>query len=107
MKPTRLEKEVKKEVFEYLQLKGHFWWASNNVGIFDPRKGIHRLPGIGFVPGIPDCNLLKDGVYYAIELKATKGRQSDNQKSFQRKVEAAGGVYLLVRGIDDLMEAGI
>jgi hypothetical protein len=45
------------------------------------------------------------GVCYGIEVKAEKGRQSDAQKEFQVRLEAAGGVYVLARGIDEVEKA--
>lgn len=37
----------------------------------------------------------------AIEMKEKKGRQSEEQKLFQRYFEAAGGVYLVIRSFED------
>jgi hypothetical protein len=40
-----------------------------------------------------------------IEVKASRGEQSDHQKAFQRALEAAGGVYFLIRIFDRAVEA--
>lgn len=40
--------------------------------------------------------------YVGIKCKATKGRQSENQKEFQSQLEAAGGKYILAFSIDDV-----
>lgn len=47
-----------------------------------------------------------NGQYVGIEVKAPKGRQSENQKEFQRQLEAVGGKYILAYSIDDV-EGGI
>ena len=40
-----------------------------------------------------------------LEVKAPKGKQSDHQKEFQRKLEAAGGWYILAHGLDDVLHS--
>lgn len=40
----------------------------------------------------------------AIELKDKKGRQSAEQKIFQRYFEASGGIYVVVRSFEDFCE---
>ena len=43
------------------------------------------------------------GQFVGIKVKASKGRQSDNQKEFQRQLEAAGGMYVLAYSIEDVI----
>jgi hypothetical protein len=45
------------------------------------------------------------GQYVGIEVKAPKGRQSEHQREFQRKLEAAGGKYVLAYSIDEVERA--
>ena len=40
----------------------------------------------------------------AIEMKTEKGRQSPEQKTWQRYFEAAGGIYLIVRSFDEFVD---
>src|SRR6185312_7560242 len=42
------------------------------------------------------------GRFIGIEVKGTGGKQSDAQKDFQARLEAAGGLYLLVMSIDEV-----
>jgi hypothetical protein len=44
-----------------------------------------------------------NGQYVGIEVKAPKGKQSEHQKEFQRKLEAAGGRYILAYSLDDVI----
>ena len=44
----------------------------------------------------------KYGIYLEVECKTDTGRQSDHQKAHQAEIEAAGGVYLLVRSAGEL-----
>ena len=45
------------------------------------------------------------GVATAIETKTAKGRQRDEQKTFERVMVAQGGLYILARSADDVANA--
>lgn len=74
---------------------------------------IHKAEGT--VPGVPDLILFLPaypGLSYVIskwtevhglgiELKTSKGRQSQQQKDFQRMFEAAGYAYVVIRSFDE------
>lgn len=66
--------------------------------------------------GIPDIVATKNGVTVFIELKRAHGRdtrgrmrvggkQSPAQVEWQRRLEAAGGLYLLIHTVEELEEA--
>lgn len=62
----------------------------------------------GLVPGVSDMILLKSNSqhgYLCIENKTEKGRQSEEQKIFQEEVEKVGGKYIIIRSIDEFMNA--
>jgi hypothetical protein len=59
----------------------------------------------GMVSGVADMTYLKDGKAYFFELKADKGRQSDNQKQWQEIVEAAGFSYQIIRSLTQFQTA--
>jgi Holliday junction resolvase len=65
----------------------------------------HVLQGMGAYKGIPDMIAVRRGVTIYIEAKAPKGTQSDDQKEFQRRLEAAGGCYVLARSFADVESA--
>jgi predicted SprT family Zn-dependent metalloprotease len=46
-----------------------------------------------------------DGQYVGIEVKAPKGKQSDHQKEFQKRLEEAGAKYVLAYSLDDVLAA--
>lgn len=87
------ETEIRRQVQEYLKLKG---WTI-----------LYHLQGLGSMRGMSDLQVLKDGRCIFLEVKTPKGRQSDYQKAFQQAVEAAGFEYWITRGIEDLQERGI
>jgi hypothetical protein len=50
----------------------------------------------------PDIFAIIDGICHGIDGKDVKGRQNENQREFQEKFEAARGVYILVRKLEDV-----
>jgi len=87
------ETDIRRQVQYYLRLKGWF--------VF------YNLQGLGSYRGISDLIAVRDGRVIFIELKTARGRQSEHQKKFQADLEAAGGEYVLCRGVDDLLKRGI
>lgn len=90
---TMSESEIRRQVKDYLAAKGWFCF--------------HVLQGLGAYKGITDLIAVRDGRIVFIELKTKTGKQSDYQKQFQADLEAAGGEYVLCRGVDDLQGRGI
>ena len=90
-KPVRhnpKESEIRAEVKEYLQWTGWFVY--------------YNLQGLGSYPGLSDLVAVKGGRVVHIELKRPTGKQSQDQVQFQRDIEAAGGEYLVARGVADV-----
>lgn len=54
--------------------------------------------------GTADISATIRGRSVKIEVKVGKDRQSEKQKEYQRQVEQAGGVYLIVRSFDEFYE---
>ena len=103
----QLEKDIQLAICQYLELKRHFFWRSNTVGMYDPTKKVFRaMPKYG-MSGIPDIIVIKDGFFIGLEVKQTKGRQSDSQKEFQRLCKENGAEYHIVTSIDDVREIGL
>jgi hypothetical protein len=46
----------------------------------------------------------KFGISVKIEIKYKKDRQSDDQKKYEQTINQAGGIYIIVRTIGDLMQ---
>ena len=87
------ETDIRRQVTDYLQLRQYFCF--------------YVLQGLGAYKGIPDLIAVKNGRVLFIELKTPRGRQSEYQRKFQADLEAAGGEYVLCRGVDDLQKEGI
>lgn len=67
------------------------------------------LPGGGMIvfglKGSADILGASRGHPIAIEAKTGTGRQRDQQVKFQRAWEAAGGLYILARSVEDVLAA--
>lgn len=82
-------------------------WRAN-VGaarIGGPRRAGGRVVRFG-LPGQADLTgILPGGVRLEIEVKGPDGRQTEEQRAFQRMIERFGGVYVLARSVDDVSQA--
>ncbi|RIJ15978.1 VRR-NUC domain-containing protein [Henriciella mobilis] len=61
-----------------------------------------RLKKEGVKAGVADILVLWAGRAIAMETKTRNGRQSPEQKAWQADFERAGGVYHIVRSVDDV-----
>jgi len=48
--------------------------------------------------------ILPDGRRVEIEVKSSTGRQTKEQRNFQRMIERFGGVYVLARSVEDVRD---
>lgn len=97
------EKEIQRSILDYLGKRGVFHWRNNSGAHVSEYKGKKRFVRYGTL-GSPDIIAIISGFFVGIECKAEGGKQSDDQKEFERNVLAAGGVYLLVNSFDEAVE---
>ena len=83
-----------------LELSGKVLTWRNNIGRAQTRTGAYITYGVGN-PGGADLIGLYRGRFVAIEIKTPIGRQSREQKMFQALVEAHGGIYVVLRSVED------
>lgn len=74
------------------------WWR-NNVGVAESRGGHTIRYGLG--NGSADLVGLFRGHFVAVEIKTPVGRQSEDQRRWQKLVESKQGLYAIVRSEDD------
>jgi len=98
------ESEIQRTILDYLTLKRIFHYRNNSGAFVMPETATHsrRFFRAGVV-GAPDIVCVVKGQFVGIEVKAPKGRQNDNQKEFQRQLEAAGGLYILAYSLEDVL----
>lgn len=95
----RTASELEKCIINYTFLKGHFAEKVQSMGrtIF---KGEPIYVRNSNTTGQADLSLIIDGKAIKVEVKCrfTKDRyQNDAQKHYQKKVERAGGIYIIIR----------
>ena len=92
------EKATQAAILKYLTAKRIFHYR-NNSGAFKRDDGhFYRFGALGS----PDIVCVFKGRYIGIECKDIKGKQNENQIAFQKALEDAGGLYLLVQSLDDI-----
>ena len=55
--------------------------------------------------GTPDIIAVIGGKFIGLEFKTYRGRQSQDPKDFQARLEDAGGLYYIIRSEKDLLDA--
>ena len=97
------EHDIQKAITNYLDLKGVCYFAVPNGG-HRHMLVAKKLKAEGVKAGVPDLAIVHNGKYYGIEVKAPKGRLSENQKLMITLLENNGASVGIVRGIPDTAE---
>jgi penicillin-binding protein-related factor A (putative recombinase) len=106
MKPT--EKQIQDSILQWLNASGIFHYRQN-TGAFSKeytRKRDGRLTRsyVKFgTPGSTDIVVVFHGMYIGIEVKDDDGEMSEDQENFMYALNKSGGVYLLVRSLDEVI----
>lgn len=94
------ERDILRACLDHLSNKRVFHWRTN-TGAFKTGERFIRFG----VPGVPDILACVKGQMLGIEVKGPSGEQSQAQKEFQTALEQAGGRYLLIRSVEELIHA--
>jgi hypothetical protein len=94
MAVEKTEAYVQRRSLEWFALAGVFAWRSNTGALLDAQG---RLVKFG-KPGMGDIQFLlpPHGRLGEAECKSENGKQLKAQRTHQRKVEQAGGLYLVL-----------
>ncbi len=76
------------------------WRANTGVARIGKRVVRFGVPGQADLTGI-----LPDGRRLEVEVKSPTGRQTRDQKNFQRMIEKFNGIYVLARSVEDVWNA--
>lgn len=97
------ERVIQAEVLAYLSSRDDLYFWRQNVSAGVAPSGQYMRSG---VKGTPDIFCVKDGKIYGFELKREKGgKVSKDQQMFGSNLTAAGGIYVVVTSVDQVMEA--
>lgn len=107
-KPKRLEKHIQEDILKWLGTTGLLFWRQNSgkipifLGKSKSGKPRFRFVKLG-VEGLPDIIAVipPTGRFLGLEVKSATGVQREAQKAFQSQLEASGGVYEIVRSVED------
>ena len=97
---------VKWFYYAYPQYRGGCMFAVPNGGHRNIQTA-RSLKAEGVTSGVSDLLLLVPKREYhglCVEVKTPVGRQSENQKNWQRIIEAQGYKYCIVRSLDEFVE---
>lgn len=98
-----LEKEIQKQVMDYLWLVGAVPIRINSGAFGGEYKGKKRFVRANSEPGCSDILACYRGRFLAIEVKRQKTATTEKQKAFLDKVDRAGGRAWVVRSVDDIV----
>lgn len=87
--PNQSESRIKAEIHKALERRGAYW-APIPQGSYGK-------------PGDPDMIVCYKGRFIGMEGKTPVGRLSPIQEHRGRQIEAAGGIFAVVRSVDDAM----
>ena len=96
------ESTVLASCLSFLKTNGIFCWRQNTGAFKTKDGGYFRSSTINGVSDI--IGICPDGRFLAVECKRTKGGiVSDAQKDFLNKINAAGGVGIVVNSLESLV----
>jgi hypothetical protein len=95
------EGSVVKACEDYLTYCGAFVWR-NNTGCLRDRN---NRPVYFGKPGSSDViGVLPGGRFIGVECKSAKGKLTEKQKEFLARVEELGGLAIVARSVDDVIQ---
>lgn len=101
------ETDIQRAICTYLALKGHFFWRSNNITVYDPtRKTFRAMPKYS-MKGIPDIIVIKEGCFIGLEVKTKTGTLSEGQQTFMALCMKHNAEYYVVKNIEDVQKVGL
>jgi hypothetical protein len=93
--------DLTKCVLDFLKMKGSYCGRTNTTGTYSAKLG--RFINSGATRGQSDLNAIVDGRSWQIELKIGRDALSSHQVKVQEQVQAAGGLYLVVKSFTDFI----
>ncbi len=94
------EKFLQNQMIEFLNEETNgLFWQNDSIGIKGRKRQNRYRPN-----GVPDILGCLDGRLVGIEVKAPKGKMLQSQLEFSSRLKQAGGLYFVVRSMQDLTE---
>ena len=97
-----LEKDIQREICDWLHAEGFFFWRQNNTPIFDRKFGGFRAMAKYTYRGLPDIMILYSGKFIGLEVKVPDyWKRTDGQIEIQDKILNNGGVYAIATSLEE------
>ena len=95
------EKEIQNEILDFLIDReiGLFWQNDAFTQSKSRKRQNKYRPN-----GVPDILGCVGGQFIGIEVKTKTGKMLDSQKRFRQRFVESGGIYILARSVDDVLE---
>jgi penicillin-binding protein-related factor A (putative recombinase) len=100
------EKTIERQIINYLWSQRILCTKIDTTGIYDEKKKTFRAQrGLFKRRGVSDIVGIYKGRFLSIEVKSAKGRLSEEQSDWLYDVEEHGGIAIVARSVDDVVEA--
>ena len=108
-KKKTLEKDIQREICDWLYSQGTFFWRNNNTPIFQPggngRAGRFRAMPKYSVKGLPDIMCISHGRFIGLEVKVPGyWKRTDAQIDVKDKFIDNGAYYSLVTSLQEAQD---
>lgn len=104
----KYESDIQREICDWLEKRGLFFWRSNNVPVFaknNAGKMVYRSLPKHTPKGIPDIMIVMEGKLVGLEVKRPGAALRPEQRSFGDRLIENGGGYYIVTSIEDTLNA--
>lgn len=98
-KPFKLKPPAKKKTTEAVTMK-----AIRDVLRYKGWFVVRNQQGMGSHAGLSDLVAIKNSIVIWIEVKAEKGYMSPHQEQFKQDISTHGGLYILAKTVDDVVQ---
>ena len=102
------ETDIRNSILDYLRIRSYVCKRNNSGFVFlAGPNGKKRAINIGEA-GWPDIEGMKqDGRWFGIEVKTATGKMSPAQIIMKDRINGSGGLYILARQLQDVIDAGL
>jgi hypothetical protein len=98
-----IETDIQKDICRYLETKNVLFWRQNNAPVYDSSRGVFRKRGKWQAVGLSDIVVILPQISLFLEVKTPKGRQSKDQRVFEKAVMSSGAcLYIIVSSVEDV-----
>jgi hypothetical protein len=95
-----LERDIQATIIDYLHTVDGLYFFRSGSGAIVTKDRYFKTGK----PGCPDITCCYNGKFIGIEVKTPTGKQSEVQKQNSIDIDKAGGYYLLVRSLKELIK---